>query len=218
MSSNRSTTKKHKKRKESESSSSSSSSSSSDENGEKKKKNPLTKEAIMALKYKDAETLRTFILNLPFYGQEINSTRKSPNGSDFRVGFGFEPNIKISVAAYIHRIDKIYAVDKKNMNKIKQKMFAKRHTLENSLFGENKIDENLGENKENEVQKEEDEEEKKEEENEKQNNELDVNIGMNSNNHLKNIFSKKSLFLLQICSILYFVLLLCLYIVEFILN
>ena len=215
LSSNRSTTKKHKKRKESESSSSSSSSSSSDENGEKKKKNPLTKEAIMALKYKDAETLRTFILNLPFYGQEINLTRKSPNGSDFRVGFGFEPNIKISVAAYIHRIDKIYAVDKKNMNKIKQKMFAKRHTLENSLFGENKNDENLGENKENEVQKEEDEEEKKEEENEKQNNELDVNIGMNSNNHLKNIFSKKSLFLLQICSILYFVLLLCLYIVEF---
>ena len=218
LNSNRSNTntKKNKKRKDSDSSSSSSSSSSNDENEDKKKKNPLTKEAIMALKYKDSETLRNFILNLPFYGSDINLTRKSPNGSDFRVGFGFEPNIKISVASHISRIDKIYAVDKKNLNKIKQKMFAKRHTLENSLFSDNILDENLEENKENEDNKENDE--KKDNENEKENSVLDSSIGFNSNSHLKSIFSKKSFFFLQICSGLYFVFLICLYIIEFIIT
>ena len=208
-------TKKTKKRKNSNSyTSSSSSSESSDENGEKKKKNPLTKEAILALKYKDSETIRSFILNLPFYGNDVNLTRKSPNGSDFRVGFGFEPLIKISVASHISRIDKIYAVDKKNMNKMKQKMFAKRHTLENSLFSENVIEENMEEEKQNEEQKE--EEQAKENENDKQNNVLDSTIGLNSNSHLKNIFSKKSFFFLQIYSAIYFIILICLYIFEFI--
>ena len=181
----------------------------------KKKKNPLTKESIMALKYKDCETVRTFILSLPFYGSDVNLTRKSPNGSDFRVGFGFEPSIKISVASHISRIDKIYAVDKKNLNKMKQKMFAKRHTLENNLFGENRAEENLEENKEIEEHKE---EEKKEVEGEKQNNLLDSNLGMNSNAHLKSIFSKQSFFILQLISIIYFVFLICLYIFEFVIT
>jgi hypothetical protein len=100
-------TKKTKRSKKNKESSSSSSYTSSDED-EKNKKNPLTKEAIMLLKNKDAEAARTFILNLPFYGSDVNLTRKSPNGSDFRVGFGFEPNIKISVASHIARIDKIF--------------------------------------------------------------------------------------------------------------
>ena len=43
----------------------------------------------MLLKNRDAEAARTFILNLPFYGADVNLTRKSPNGSDFKVGFGF---------------------------------------------------------------------------------------------------------------------------------
>ena len=202
--------KKSKKIKES-SSSSNSPSSSSDENGEKKKKNPLTKESIAALKYKDSEIVRLFILNLPFYGNDVNLTRKSPNGSDFRVGFGFEPNIKISVAAHIKKIDKIYAVDKKNINKLKQKMFANRHTLENSLFGNNKEDENVADNKDNEEKKE--EENKTEEE--KDNAGLNVNLDMNTNNHLKNLFSKSSLLILQICSVFYFLIMLCLYIFEF---
>jgi hypothetical protein len=203
-------------KKKSDESSSSSSSSSYDENEEKKKKNPLTKEAIMALKFKDSETVRAFILNLPFYGSDINLTRKSPNGSDFRVGFGFEPNIKISVASHIHKIDKIYAVDKKNLNKIKKEMFAKRHTLESNLFNDNKLDENLEDNKEGDNNKEGDE--KKENENDKDNNILDSNLGFNSNAHLKSIFSKKSFYFLQICSIIYFIILICLYISEFILT
>ena len=93
--------KKSKKNNKSKSYSSSSSSYSSSDENEKNKKNPLTKEAIMLLKNKDAEAARTFILNLPFYGSDVNLTRKSPNGSDFKVGFGFEPNIKISVASHI---------------------------------------------------------------------------------------------------------------------
>ena len=218
VSSNRSSNnnKKSKRRKDSYSdSSSSSSSSSSHENGGKKKKNPLTKEAILALKYKDSETVRSFILNLPFYGSDVNLTRKSPNGSDFRVGLGFEPSIKISVAAHISRIDKIYAVDKKNMNKIRQKMFAKRHTLENNLFSENRVEEDF-EEKENGEKKEIEDEKKENEEEDKQNNGLDSSIGMNSNAHLKNIFSKKSFFIMQLASIIYFLFLICLYIFEFI--
>ena len=74
--------KKSQKNNESDSSSSSSSSHSSEDNKDKNKKNPLTKEAIMLLKNKDAETTRNFILNLPFYGGDVNSTRKYPNGSD----------------------------------------------------------------------------------------------------------------------------------------
>jgi hypothetical protein len=215
LSSNRSgENKRTKRRKDSYSSSSSNSSSSSSDEAEKKKKNPLTKEAIMALKYKDSETVRTFILSLPFYGNDVNLTRKSPNGSDFRVGFGFEPSIKISVASHISRIDKIYAVDKKNLNKMKQKMFAKRHTLENNLFGENRIEENLEENKEIEEHKE--GEEKKENEGDKQNSIFDSNLGMNSNTHLKSLFSKRSFFFLQIFSLFYFIILICLYIFEFI--
>ena len=203
-------------KKKSDSSSSSSVSSSYDENEEKKKKNPLTKEAIMALKYKDSETVRAFILNLPFYGSDINLTRKSPNGSDFRVGFGFEPNIKISVASHINKIDKIYAVDKKNLNKIKKEMFAKRHTLESNIFNDNKLDDNFEENKEGDNNKEGDE--KKENENDKENVLLDSNIGFNSNAHLKSIFSKKSFYFLQICSIIYYIVLIIFYIVEFILT
>ena len=215
LSSNRSDeNKRTKRRKDSYSSSSSNSSSSSSDEAEKKKKNPLTKEAIMALKYKDSETVRTFILSLPFYGNDVNLTRKSPNGSDFRVGFGFEPSIKISVASHISRIDKIYAVDKKNLNKMKQKMFAKRHTFENNLFGENRIEENLEENKEIEELKE--GEEKKENEGDKQNSIFDSNLGMNSNTHLKSLFSKRSFFFLQIISLFYFIILICLYIFEFI--
>ena len=215
LSSNRSgENKRTKRRKDSYSSSSSNSSSSSSDEAEKKKKNPLTKEAIMALKYKDSETVRTFILSLPFYGNDVNLTRKSPNGSDFRVGFGFEPSIKISVASHISRIDKIYAVDKKNLNKMKQKMFAKRHTFENNLFGENRIEENLEENKEIEELKE--GEEKKENEGDKQNSIFDSNLGMNSNTHLKSLFSKRSFFFLQIISLFYFIILICLYIFEFI--
>ena len=215
LSSNRSgENKRGKRRKDSYSSSSSNSSSSSSDEAEKKKKNPLTKEAIMALKYKDSETVRTFILSLPFYGNDVNLTRKSPNGSDFRVGFGFEPSIKISVASHISRIDKIYAVDKKNLNKMKQKMFAKRHTLENNLFGENRIEDNLEENKEIEEHKE--GEEKKENEGDKQNSIFDSNLGMNSNTHLKSLFSKRSFFFLQIISLFYFIILICLYIFEFI--
>ena len=203
-------------KKKSDSSSSSSVSSSYDENEEKKKKNPLTKEAIMALKYKDSETVRAFILNLPFYGSDINLTRKSPNGSDFRVGFGFEPNIKISVASHINKIDKIYAVDKKNLNKIKKEMFAKRHTLESNIFNDNKLDDNFEENKEGDNNKEGDE--KKENENDKENVLLDSNIGFNSNAHLKSIFSKKSFYFLQICSIIYYIILIMFYIVEFVLT
>jgi len=105
---------------------------------------------------------------------------------------GFEPLIKISVESHISRIDKIYAVDKKNMNKMKQKMFAKRHTLENFLFSENVIEENMEEDKQNKEHKE--KEQAKEYENDKQNNVLDSTIGLNSNSHLKNIFSKKSFF------------------------
>ena len=106
--------KRKKKRKESDSSSSSNSSDSDSKNEKnyKNKKNPLTQEAIILLKGKDAENIRSFILDLPFYGSDVNLTRKSPNGSDFRVGYGFEPNIKISVASHIERIDKnMYSYD-----------------------------------------------------------------------------------------------------------
>ena len=103
----------------------------------------------MLLKNKDAETTRNFILNLPFYGGDVNLTRKYPNGSDFRVGYGFEPNIKISVAAHIERIDKIFENKTKNTDKLK-KMFARKRSslIKNNLFNINK-DEDKKVNNEN---------------------------------------------------------------------
>ena len=211
-------TKKTKRSKKNKESSSSSSYTSSDED-EKNKKNPLTKEAIMLLKNKDAEAARNFILNLPFYGSDVNLTRKSPNGSDFRVGFGFEPNIKISVASHIARIDKIFEHDKKNMNKMKQKMFARKHTsLVNSLFSNNKSEENKENDDKNKDKNENGDEDKKDEKNEAQKSKLIGNDYMNSAERLKDLFSKKSLVFLQSMSLLYFIILICLYILEFMIS
>ena len=208
-----------KKAKDAKSYSSSSSSSYSSDENEKSKKNPLTKEAIMLLKNKDAETVKNFILNLPFYGGDINLTRKSPNGSDFRVGFGFEPNIRISVASHIERIDKLFQNDKKNMNKIKQKMFARKHSslANGNLFNPIKKEESK-ENDMNQNKKEKEENAEEKGNNETQKNKLIGNDYMNSAERLKDIFSKKSLVLLQIMSFLYFFILICLYIVEFLLT
>ena len=209
--------KKSKKNNKSKSYSSSSSSSSSSDENEKNKKNPLTKEAIMLLKNKDAEAARTFILNLPFYGSDVNLTRKSPNGSDFKVGFGFEPNIKISVASHIARIDKLFENDKKNMNKMKQKMFARKHTsLVNSLFNSNRSEETTEGSDNN---KDKNETGKKEEKtDEPQKNKLIANDYMNSSERLKDLFSKKSLVLLKLLSLLYFLILISLFIAEFMIT
>ena len=209
--------KKSKKNNKSKSYSSSSSSSSSSDENEKNKKNPLTKEAIMLLKNKDAEAARTFILNLPFYGSDVNLTRKSPNGSDFKVGFGFEPNIKISVASHIARIDKLFENDKKNMNKMKQKMFARKHTsLVNNLFNSNRSEETTEGSDNN---KDKNETGKKEEKtDEPQKNKLIANDYMNSSERLKDLFSKKSLVLLKLLSLLYFLILISLFIAEFMIT
>ena len=219
LSSHESKKTKSKKTKKNKSESSSSSYSSSEEN-EKNKKNPLTKEAIILLKNKDAETIRAFIINLPFYGGDVNLTRKSPNGSDFRVGFGFEPNIRISVAHHIECIDKIFKNDIKNLNKIKQKMFARKRSslINNSLFNRGNIEEKK-ENDNNNKDKD-DLDNNKEEDNKKDNqkNKLIDNDFMNSSERLKDLFSKKSLLVLQILSVLYFIILIILYIAEFLLT
>ena len=201
-------------------SSSSSSSYSSSDDEDKNKKNPLSKEAIMLLKNKDAEAVRKFILNLPYYGSDVNLTRKSPNGSDFRAGFGFEPNIRISVAQHIDRIDKLFETNKKNLNKIKQKMFARKRTslINNDLFHEEKkeSDMNIIQNK----NKEESNINNKNDENKNEpskNKLIDDNF-MNSSERLKDLFSKKSLIFLQITSVLYFLILIALYIAEFLLT
>ena len=213
--------KKSQKNNESDSSSSSSSSHSSEDNKDKNKKNPLTKEAIMLLKNKDAETTRNFILNLPFYGRDVNLTRKYPNGSDFRVGYGFEPNIKISVAAHIERIDKIFENKTKNTDKLK-KMFARKRSslIKNNLFNINK-DEDKKVNNENKTDEENKKDQEKKIDENKDNtekNKLIENDFMNSTERLKDIFSKKSLILLKIMSLLYFLILIALYIVEFLLT
>ena len=213
--------KKSQKNNESDSSSSSSSSHSSEDNKDKNKKNPLTKEAIMLLKNKDAETTRNFILNLPFYGSDVNLTRKYPNGSDFRVGYGFEPNIKISVAAHIERIDKIFENKTKNTDKLK-KMFARKRSslIKNNLFNINKDEDKKvnNENKADEANKTNEEKKMDENKDNTEKNKLIENDFMNSTERLKDIFSKKSLILLKIMSLLYFLILIALYIVEFLLT
>ena len=213
--------KKSQKNIESDSSSSSSSSHSSEDNKDKNKKNPLTKEAIMLLKNKDAETTRNFILNLPFYGSDVNLTRKYPNGSDFRVGYGFEPNIKISVAAHIERIDKIFENKTKNTDKLK-KMFARKRSslIKNNLFNINKDEDKKvnNENKTDEANKTNEEKKMDENKDNTEKNKLIENDFMNSTERLKDIFSKKSLILLKIMSLLYFLILIALYIVEFLLT
>ena len=211
--------KRSKKNKDTKSYSSSSSSYSSSEDEEKNKKNPLNKEVIMLLKNKDAESVRKFILNLPYYGSDINLTRKSPNGSDFRAGFGFEPNIRISVAQHIERIDKIFESNKKNLNKMKQKMFARKRTslINDNLFHEEKkeSDMNIINNKNKDDSTINKNEENK---NEPQKNKLVYDNFMNSSERLKDLFSKKSLIFLQLASVLYFAILICLFIAEFLLT
>ena len=173
----------------------------------------------MLLKNKDAESVRKFILNLPYYGSDINLTRKSPNGSDFRAGFGFEPNIRISVAQHIERIDKIFESNKKNLNKMKQKMFARKRTslINDNLFHEEKkeSDMNIINNKNKDDSTINKNEENK---NEPQKNKLVYDNFMNSSERLKDLFSKKSLIFLQLASVLYFAILICLFIAEFLLT
>ena len=211
--------KKSKKNKDAKTDTSSSSSYSSSDDEDKNKKNPLTKEAIMLLKNKDSESIRKFILNLPYYGSDVNLTRKSPNGSDFRAGFGFEPNIRISVAQHVERIDKLFENNKKNLNKIKQKMFARKRT---SLINNNLIQEEKKENDMNNIQNKNKEDtnitKSEENKNEPSKGKLGDDNFMNSSERLKDLFSKKSLLFLQIASILYFLILISLFIAEFLLT
>ena len=213
-------TKKKKKRKESDSSSSSNSSDSDSKNEKnyKNKKNPLTQEAIILLKGKDAENIRSFILDLPFYGSDVNLTRKSPNGSDFRVGYGFEPNIKISVASHIERIDKIFEGKKINLNKLKQKMFARRHSMITGAIITEPKKETTDDNEKDNNNNDKKDANNNNDNNTNQNNKMVQTEYMNSADRLKDIFSKKSLLFLQVSSLLYFVILICLYIGEFLLT
>ena len=218
LSSQRKSTERKKGKTTSSSSSSSSSDSENDEEG-KPKKNPLTKEAILGLKYKDSDEVKNFILGLPFYGNDVNLTRKSPNGSNFRVGLGIEPNIKVTMMKHIKKIDSIYALDKKAIREKKKMMFNKRGSTNDSVQNNSVSQTSEKENVEN-IENDQKSEKSKSENDIKTKavDNFDASVSLNFDQHLKNLFTKKSLFLLKISSIFYFVIIIAMITIEFLIT
>ena len=78
---------------------------SEEEDAEKKVENILTHEKVIELQGKIAEEVKGFIFGLPFYGCDVSLEKHRPNKEKYPVGKAQEPEIKISIAAFIKRID-----------------------------------------------------------------------------------------------------------------
>ena len=77
----------------------------SNDEGEKKVENQLTKEKILEFNSRKSEDVKTFILSLPFYGNDISLEKHRPNKERYPVGKGQEPIIKISISSFVKRIE-----------------------------------------------------------------------------------------------------------------
>ena len=78
----------------------------------------LTKEKILELQGKGHEDIRSFIFDMPFYGQDIALEKHRPNKEKYPAGLAQEPNIKIQISAFVKRIDEKLKTspDRKQMN------------------------------------------------------------------------------------------------------
>ena len=77
---------------------------SSDE--EKNIRVELTKEKLMEMQTKDSKEIENFINQLPYYGSDVFLEKHRPNKEKYPVGKGHEALIKISIGAFIKKIEK----------------------------------------------------------------------------------------------------------------
>ena len=65
----------------------------------------LTKEKILELQTKNSNSIKSFIVSLPFYGEEVSLIKHRPNREQYPAGKAQEPHIKIDVSNFTRRID-----------------------------------------------------------------------------------------------------------------
>ncbi len=118
----------------------------SNDEGEKKVENQLTKEKILEFNSRKSEDVKTFILSLPFYGNDISLEKHRPNKERYPVGKGQEPIIKISISSFVKRIeDKLKAhpdIRKKLENKTSENSNGE-NTNANTLNSQPSVSTNL---------------------------------------------------------------------------
>ena len=78
---------------------------SDDDEQERKIVNILTKEKILELQGRGQEEIRSFIFDMPFYGNDVALEKHRPNKEKYPAGLAQEPIIKIQISAFIKRIE-----------------------------------------------------------------------------------------------------------------
>jgi hypothetical protein len=165
---------------------------------EKPKENLLTKEKILEMSQKRVDEIKTFILSLNHYGEDVNLEKHRPNKEKYPVGKQLEPSINLNMNQFIKRIE----------DKLKQFPYLKKKLKNNN----SKIADVIQSSDENEIINSNEEETKDSIENPQE--QLSITSSMaselstNSSSALSTIFNEKSVFYIKISSFIFFILIL----------
>ena len=112
-----------------------------DSSEEEKVQMLLTKDKILELQTKDSNSIKSFIILLPFFGEEISLIKHRPNKERYPAGKAQEPLIKIDVSNFTRRIDLKLRENPEFYKKIKNMKNENRniHRNENNMVSTNII-------------------------------------------------------------------------------
>ena len=185
-------------------------SNNNSDNEEKPKENLLTKEKIFEMSSRRLDEIKSFILALPHYGEDVNLEKHRPNKEKYPVGRQLEPSINLNMNSFIKRIE----------DKLKQFPFLKNKLKSNKKLNDVIQTGNIDDNEIISLNNE-------EPTNDSTDNPTDQNyqnsitssmvseLSTNSSSALSTIFNEKSVFYIKVCSFIFFVLILAEISLEF---
>ena len=164
----------------------------------KKKEIVLSRETLLELQTKESTEVKLFINQLPFYGNDISLEKHRPNKEIYPVGRTAEPSIKIQLSRFIIRMDE----KKENLKRL-----TSTKTMDN--IQENIINDNNINNNNSSLNQNQDT---------KSLEEVNREITTDTITSLSKLFREKSLTYMSISSILIFIFILLIAILEFSLS
>ena len=85
-----------------------------------------------------SEDVKNFILTLPFYGNDVSLEKHRPNRERYPVGKGQEPIIKISISSFVKRIEEKLKAHPDIRRKLENKT-SENSNGENNINGDNTL-------------------------------------------------------------------------------
>ena len=165
----------------------------------------ITKEKIFELQTKDSFGIKSFINNLPFYGNDISLVKHRPNKEIYHVGKAQEPSIKIVLSNFTKRIE---ARIKNSPNFFKKLKDSQKDLKLPVKAGNSKEEEDIANNNLKKV----------ESNNERIEVDIDKEFSGNSQYSLENAINVNSLKLIKYIDYLIYIFSLSILIIEFILS